>query len=181
MKISNTHVALGALFASAALTLTFAVADPEPSTLLGVNKGWSAFTTGSGSTKICYALSKPSATDPKKAKRDPIFFLVTDWPGRSPKAKSEPEAVPGYQYKDGSTVTAKVGSDTFEMFTKNENGEGAAWVRKQTDQARLIDAMRRGQELIVTGTSKRGTETHDSYSLAGLSDALERIHSSCGM
>ena len=65
-------------------------------------------------------MSKPTATDPKKAKRDPIYFLITDWPGRSPKTKSEPEVVPGYQYKDGSTVTAQVGSDKFEMFTKND-------------------------------------------------------------
>ena len=41
--------------------------------------------------------------------------------------------------------------------------------------------MRRGQQLIVTGTSQRGTATRDTYSLAGLSDALDKIHAACGM
>ncbi len=179
--IPKTRIACGALFAGAALALSLGAATADTATLLGVNKDWSAFTSGSGSGKICYALSKPTATDPKKAKRDPIYFIITDWPGRSPRAKAEPEAVPGYQYKDGSSGTAQVGSDKFELFTKNDAGAGAAWVRKKTDEVRLIDAMRRGQELIVTGTSKRGTETHDRFSLAGLSDALDKIHASCGM
>jgi|SRR5579871_2469045 len=179
---SVTRIALGAMFAAAVLAPSVGPAAADsPATLLVVNKGWSAFTSGSGSSKICYALSKPTATDPKKAKRDPIYFIVTDWPGRSPKAKSEPEAVPGYQYKDGSTVTAQVGADKFEMFTQNADGAGAAWVRKKADEVRLIEAMRRGQELIVIGTSKRGTETHDTYALAGLSDVLDKIHAACGM
>ncbi len=177
----KTRIALTALFACAVFSPSLGVAAADTATLLGVTKGWSAFTSGSGSSKICYALSKPSATDPKKAKRDPIYFIITDWPGRSPKAKSEPEAVPGYQFKDGATVTAQVGSDKFEMFTQNADGEGAAWVRKKADEVRLIEAMRRGQELIVIGTSKRGTETHDTYALAGLSDALDKIHAACGM
>jgi hypothetical protein len=177
--ISISRFALGAMIAGSALS--FAAAGADPSTLLGVSKSWSAYTSGNGSSRICYALAKPSSSDPKKAKRDPIYFIITDWPSRSPKAKSEPEAVPGYQYKDGSTASAQVGSDKFEMFTKNDDGAGAAWIRKRTDEVRLIDAMRRGQELVVTGTSKRGTETHDTYSLAGLSDALDKIHSSCGM
>lgn len=176
---SKALISLGAV--GAALLLSLATAAADTPTLLGVSKSWSAFTSGAGSSKICYALSKPTATDPKKAKRDPIYFLITDWPARSPKAKSEPEAVPGYQYKEGSTVIAQVGSDKFELFTQNEAGEGAAWVRKRTDEVRLIDAMRRGQELIVIGTSRRGTETHDTYSLAGLSEALDKIHAACGM
>ena len=35
--------------------------------------------------------------------------------------------------------------------------------------------------MIVTGTSQRGTLTQDTYSLAGISDALDKIHSTCGM
>lgn len=181
MKNSKIRFALGALLAATALGLSLGTASADTATLLGVSKDWSAFTSGNGSSKICYALSKPTASDPKKAKRDPIYFLITDWPGRSPKAKAEPEAIPGYQFKDGSTATAQVGSDKFELFTKNDDGAGAAWVRKKADEVRLIDAMRRGQQLIVIGTSKRGTETHDTYSLAGLSDALDKIHASCGM
>ena len=179
--ISQSRFVSRAFVAAAALAASLAAASADTATLLGVNKDWSAFTSGSGNSKICYALSKPVSTDPKKAKRDPIYFIITDWPGRKPKSKSEPEAVPGYQYKEGSTVTAQVGSDKFEMFAKNEDGAGAAWVRERADEVRLIEAMKRGQQLIVVGTSLRGTVTHDTYSLAGLSDALDKIHASCGM
>ena len=41
--------------------------------------------------------------------------------------------------------------------------------------------MRHGAELVVIGTSKRGTKTQDTYSLAGLSDALDKIHEACGL
>jgi hypothetical protein len=172
-----------ALLASAfaASILTVAVAADEPATLLGVTKDWSAFTSGSGGSKICYTLSKPVSTDPKKAKRNPIYFIITDWPGRKPKTKSEPEAVPGYLYKDGSTVSAQVGGSKFEMFAKNDAGAGAAWVRERADEVRLIEAMKHGKQLVVTGTSQRGTVTRDTYSLAGLSDALQKIHDACGM
>lgn len=168
--------------AAAVLSMSMAAARAaEPATLLGVSKDWTAFTSGSGSSKICYTLSKPTATDPKTAKRDPIYFIITDWPGRKPKTKSEPEAVPGYQYKDGTTVTAQVGGAKFEMFAKNEAGAGAAWVRERADELRMIEAMKRAKQLVVTGTSLRGTVTHDTYSLAGLSDALNKIHDACGM
>ncbi|HXC54978.1 MAG TPA: invasion associated locus B family protein [Rhizomicrobium sp.] len=178
--IRPSRFALGALLSGAVLAL--AAATPawaaDTPTLLGVSSAWSAFTSGSGSAKICYAISKPTATSPK-AKRDPIYFLITDWPGR--RTKSEPEVVPGYQYKDGSTVTVAVGSDKFELFTKNEDGAGAAWVRQRADEIRMIETMKRGQQILVTGTSLRGKLTRDTYSLAGLSDALDKIHAGCGM
>ncbi|HUO90720.1 MAG TPA: invasion associated locus B family protein [Rhizomicrobium sp.] len=178
--IRRIRFALGAVLGVAAFAAASAGATADATaTLLGVSKDWSALTSGTGTSKICYALSKPISTDPRKAKRDPIYFLITDWPGR--RAKSEPQAVPGYQYREGSTVIAQVGDDKFEMFTQNDGGAGSAWVRQRADEVRLVDAMKRGQQLIVIGTSKRGTMTHDTYSLAGLSDALDKIHTACGM
>jgi hypothetical protein len=163
----------------AAMLLSAPAAIADDATLITASKDWQALTSGSGSTKICYAMSKPRSSDPRKIKRDPIYFLVTDWPAR--KTKGEPEAVPGYVYKDGSTVTAQIGSDKFEFFTQNDGDSGAAWIRKRADEVRLVTAMRSGQELTVTGTSKRGTLTRDTYSLAGFSDVLDAAHKACGM
>jgi Invasion associated locus B (IalB) protein len=167
------------LFAAVAAAMSATAASADDATLLGTSKDWQALTMGSGSSKICYAMAKPRSSDPRKIKRDPIFFLVTDWPGR--KTRSEPSANPGYQYKDGSTVTAQVGSDKFEFFTQNDGKAGTAWIRKRADEVRMVEAMKAGQELIVTGISKRGTMTRDTYSLAGLADALDAIHKACGM
>jgi len=173
-----SRLALRALFGCAVLALAAIPAAADTPTLLGVSHDWSAFTSGTGSSKICYAISKPISTKPK-AKRDPIYFLINDWPGR--RAKSEPEFVPGYQYKDGGTVTASVGGVAVTFFTQNDAGQGAAWVRERADEVKLITAMKSGSALVVTGASKRGTKTTDTFSLNGLSDALDKIHTACGM
>jgi hypothetical protein len=166
------------LLASAALVLAAGSAAAAP-TSLGVFKDWSAFSNGAGDAKVCFAIARPKSSEPAKAKRDPIAFLINDWPSR--RAKAEPEVEPGYQFKDGSKVTVEVGSDKFTLFTKNDSGDGGAWLQSSDDEARLIADMRNGQQLIVTGVSKRGTMTHDTYSLAGISDAVDKIHSECGM
>lgn len=156
-------------------------AHAEDPTLLGATKSWSAYSLGKGESQVCYALSRPTAEEPRKVKRDPAFFLINDWPNRNPKAKGEPEIVSGYMYKENSAVTAQVGSDKFTFFTKNDGKSGAAWVKDAADEERLVEAMKGGAQVLVTGTSKRGNTTHDVYSLAGFSDALEKIHSGCGM
>jgi hypothetical protein len=165
--------------AAAAALLAAAPAHAEAPLQLGTFQSWTAFINGTGDNKSCYVIARPQSSEPAKAKRDPIAFLVTDWPAR--KAKGEPEVVPGYQYKDSSVVTAQVGSDKFDFFTKNDGGEGGAWVKKTADEQRLVAALRANGQMVVTGISKRGTMTHDTYSLGGVSDALDKIHAACGM
>ena len=157
-----------------------AAGKDKPATL-GTFGKWTAYATGAGDSRMCYALAQPASSLPKHAKRDPIFFLISDWPGR--KTKAETEVVPGYKYKDGSTVTVEVGADKFSFFSKNDSadGDGTAWIEDLSSEGRLVDAMRRGAQLIVTGTSARGTLTRDTYSLAGISNALDAIHKACGM
>ncbi|HUJ47663.1 MAG TPA: hypothetical protein VLV55_11070 [Rhizomicrobium sp.] len=163
---------------AAAAPARAAPSDGGPS-VLGVFKDWGAYTRGLGDNKVCYALSEPKSKDPASVKRDPVYFLVNDWPGH--KAKGEPEVVPGYQYKDGSPVTVQVGADRFTFFTKNQDNAGGAWALNAADEAKLLAEMRSGGVALVTGTSKRGTVTKDSYSLAGVGDAIDRAHQACGM
>jgi hypothetical protein len=54
-------------------------------------------------------------------------------------------------------------------------------MNKSNEEARLIDAMQKGAQAVVTGTSAHGTTTHDTYSLSGLADALTKIHTACSM
>ena len=171
------RLALAAAIAGGCLTALPAGADAPDK--IGSFKSWTAYTSGAGDSKVCYAISSPTAKEPSKVKRDAVYFLINDWPNR--KAKAEPEIVPGYLYRDGSKVTVEVGPDKFEFFTKNEGTSGGAWVEQQTDETKLVDAMRRGAEIVVIGTSKRGTQTRDTYSLAGLSEALDKVHEACGL
>ena len=162
-------------FAAAVFAPQIVCAAPTP---LGTFKSWSAYETGEGDSRVCYALSRPTATDPAKIKRDPAFFLINDWPGRH--AGAEPEIVPGFQYKDGSSVTAQLGGSSVTFFTRNDGGAGGAWVEAQADEERLVNAMKTAAEAVVTGTSKRGTMVKDTYSLDGFADALAKAQSACG-
>src|SRR5690349_21533451 len=102
------------LILAAGIAMVFASPAMAQSTpaLIGVTGSWEAFTLDAPSGgKVCYTMSVPKSIAPGNVARDPIFFIVSDWPSRN--AKSEPEVAPGYKYKDGSIVTAQIGTDKF--------------------------------------------------------------------
>lgn len=166
---------LSLVLAFCAVALPASAAD-QP-TLLGVSKDWTAYTANTAEGKVCYALSRPIAVTPKKAARDPIFVLVSTWPNRN--VKDEVQIVPGYPYKDGEPVYAQVGRTRTEFFTRNSGSNGTAWVKEVDDESALVRAMRGGSRMTVTGMSSRGTRTADTYSLSGISTALDRAHRAC--
>ena len=43
----------------------------------------------------------------------------------------------------------------------------------------MVDAMRKGADLTVKGTSGRSTESTDQYSLKGLPQALDKVAEEC--
>ena len=47
------------------------------------------------------------------------------------------------------------------------------------DEQKLIEAMKKGSKLVVKATSTRGTQTTDTYSLNGLSQAMDAIATAC--
>ena len=174
------------IFAGAVLGATIALpaaaqpaAGAAPATLLGVYDNWSAFQTGSGASLTCYALSKPRAVRPRGAKRGPIYLMVSTWPAR--KVRAEPQIVYGYPANEKGAAALGIGGDKFAFFIRNTDKEGSAWLEKLENNARLIEAMRDGVSAVATGISQRGTRTVDTYSLAGFTDALAKIHASCPM
>jgi hypothetical protein len=165
-----------------ALGLSLCAALPAaaaPADLLGVFGNWSAYTTGTGSSLTCYALSKPRATRPAGAKRSAIYLMVSDWPSR--KVKAEPQVIYGYQGKEGAPAALSVGSDKFTFFIRNNGKEGSAWLQQLSENNRLVTAMQEGVSAVATGISARGTKTSDTYSLAGFNDAMTKVHAACEM
>ena len=154
-------------------------AASEGPTLLGVSRDWSAYQASTGDGEVCYALSKPRSTEPHDVARDPVYLMISDWPGRH--AKGEFEIVPGYPYKLGEPVMAEIGSVKVDFFSRNDGGSGAAWIQDPSDEDSLRQALRRGSTLVITGVSDRGTRTRDSYSLSGLSAMLDKAHKACGL
>jgi hypothetical protein len=167
----------GAIVAAFAAVVLAAPAFAEAPTLMGSFRAWYVYSVGADLTRTCYALAKPAASLPKGARRDPIYILISSWPGRG--IRNEPSVVPGYPYKDGSSVTIAIGNDKFTLFTQNTGTAGGAWIKNQDDETRLIEAMKHGSSMVITGTSRRGTVTRDTYSLTGIGQALDAISSAC--
>jgi hypothetical protein len=166
------------IFTGIALSLAMPAAA-EPANLLGVFGNWSAFSSGSGASLTCYALSKPRASQPRTAKRSAIYLMVSDWPAR--KVRAEPQIIYGYQAKEGGTAALGVGGDKFVFFIRNSGKEGSAWLQQLNDNVRLVTAMQGGVSVVASGTNAKGTKTSDTYSLSGFNDALAKIHAVCQM
>ena len=56
-----------------------------------------------------------------------------------------------------------------------------AWLQNLGDGNALNDALDHGVSAVALGVSARGTKTVDTYSLAGYSDAMAKIHAACSM
>ena len=91
------------------------------------------------------------------------------------KIKNEISVMIGYPFKSTSGATAEVGTAKFGMYTK----DGGAWIKNGADESRMIDAMRKGADLTIKGTSGRGMQSIDQYSLKGLAQALDRAEQEC--
>lgn len=161
--------ALTLLLASASMAL----AEGEPKQI-GAFDDWLAYSYDAADSKVCYVSSTPTASEPKNAKRDPAFFLVTHMPGRKPPVKGEVSTIIGYPFKEGEIVKLTIDEENFEMFSKGDT----AWVDTGSDK-KVVAAMKAGKTLKVEGTSWRGTQTVDSYSLVGISAALAAIDKAC--
>jgi len=178
---SMVHVAVLVAFAFAAISvLTPTNAQAETPKLLGTFKDWSAYVYGTGAQRICYVMTEPKSSKPKNLRRGDTFLMVTHRPGDN--IKNEISMRIGYVFNKTSKPFSQVGSDKFQMFSGVKDGGESrhwAWVDDPAAEARMIKAMRRGSDVIVKGTSSRGTLTTDRYSLSGISAALKRIDDSC--
>jgi hypothetical protein len=150
-----------------------AQADTEPKQI-GVFDDWLAYSYDAADSKVCYISSTPKASEPKNAKRDPAFFLVTHMPGRKPPVKGEVSTIIGYPFKEGQIVKLSIDEQNYEMFSKGDT----AWVDTGSDK-KVVAAMKAGKSLKIEGTSWRGTRTVDTYSLIGISAALDAIDKAC--
>ena len=167
------HALLGGLLA-AAVTAAGPAAAQGPK-VLGNFSDWTAFTDGSGRSKVCYIASQPKKEQGKYTRRGDTFILVTHRP--SERTRDTVEIRAGYTYKKGSDVTLSIDGRAFKLFTN----AGSAWARDQKTDTALANAMRRGSTMVIRGTSSRGTRTTDTYSLKGFTAAHRAIGKACGL
>lgn len=146
--------------------------------LIGQFGDWAAYTAAPGNRPVCFALSKPTSGQTSPANRRDESMVVYMFISTRPKEKVKDEVsilVTGYAFKPGSDATATIGSANFALYTQNDG----AWIKNAAEEARMVDAMRKGADLVVKATTSRGTETTDNFSLKGIAEALDRVAQQC--
>ena len=162
--------------ASASAQQKKAAASPtDQAVLLGQFGDWGAYRASPGGKKICFALSKPTSakTDPAGRNRDASYAFVSTRP--SEKVKNEVSVIVGYPQKPGHDATAAIGSATYAMYTQNDG----AWVKNAAEESKLIETMRKGADVVIKATTSRGTQTTDTFSLKGITQAVDRAAQEC--
>jgi hypothetical protein len=146
----------------------------EP-TLIGQFGTWGAYSATPNGKHVCFALAKPSAsrTNPPNRPRDPAYAFVSTRPAE--KVINEVSIMIGYALKPGSESTLEVGGASYSMYTQ---GDGL-WIKNAAEEDQMVQAMRRAADATVKGVSAKGTETTDTFSMKGLSQALDRIAQDC--
>lgn len=150
-----------------------AAQDTEGAVEKGRYGQWIVHQSASNDPQICFAASQPQTKEPAGANRSAIVFYVSAWPKDG--IKSEVSIKLGYPIRPDSPVAVTVGSDEFQLFAKDDR----AFVADATDELKLIEAMKKGATLVVSATSTRGTRTTDTYSLQGVTRALQEMASAC--
>jgi hypothetical protein len=145
--------------------------------LLGQYGIWGAYTASPGGKKVCFVLAKPgsSETNPPNRPRNPVYMFISTRPADKPPVTNEVSLVIGYPFKAGTEATAQIGTTNFALYTQQDG----AWIKNATEEAKMVDAMRGGDNAVVKGVSAKGTQSTDTFSLKGVSQALDRASQEC--
>jgi hypothetical protein len=143
--------------------------------LLGQYGDWGAYTASPGGKKICFIIAKPASaqTNPPNRPRNPVYMFISTRP--ADKVTNEVSIIAGYPFKPGSDASAQIGSTTFALYTQLDG----AWIKNAADEASMVTAMKSGDNVVITGESAKGTQTTDTYSLKGVSQAIDRVAQEC--
>ena len=147
---------------------------------VGTFGDWGAY-LAKGKGKTCYALAKPQerksegrkSEGASAARKDTAYVFIADRPGE--KVHNEVSIMMGFPIKESGTAQALVGKASFDLVAKGSN----AWIKNPEEEAKFVEALQHSAKLIVKAPSVKGPLTVDSYSLAGLKQALAQVGKDC--
>jgi invasion protein IalB len=145
---------------------------PGKPSQLGTYGDWNVYLARGEKTKTCYALATPKERTPGGLNRDPAYVFISNRPGEN--VRHEVSVIMGFPLKEDG-AHAEVAGSTFALIAKGTN----AWIKNPAEEGRFIDALKKASKLTVKAASVKGRVTTDSYSLTGLSQALERVEKEC--
>jgi hypothetical protein len=158
-----------ALLVMPVLSVAASAQTPE---FLGTHRDWNVYAFTEDGQKICYMASEPTKQEGNYTRRGSPAVLVT----RRPNPRVDEVSVqPGYSYLEGSEVEVDIGNRKFALFTRGEH----AWTKSEEEDQALIEAMKRGSDMTVRGTSTKNTFSLDTYSLLGFTAAYQAMVAAC--
>ncbi|KZY05886.1 hypothetical protein A3728_01630 [Sulfitobacter sp. HI0040] len=169
---------VGAAVIGAAMVAGSAFAQEQSTNRVAAKTDWSVFVEDNPTE--CWGVSTPKETVNSKdgrvvaVNRGQTLLMVFYRPSAG--AKGQVAFTGGYPFASGSTVNMDISGTTFELFTEGE----WAWPATTEDDNKIITAMKRGADAVLTGMSGRGTQTKDTFSLLGFTAAVEDAAKRCG-
>lgn len=154
-------------------------ATPRP---LGTFDGWRAFEAGPANAKICYLTAAPTRSEsrPANAQRGEISLVIAHH--QNPRRNDEFTMNLGYPARDAGEI--EVARTKVALSTLAQANTTSLWARPADGDRQIVAALRAAPAsgtALVRGTSARGTETTDTFGLAGFQRALAEIDRACGV
>ena len=140
----------------------------EPQSVFSA-EGWSAYNYKEGNETISFITKSPETSTGNYKQRGAASLKIT-YRGT---IKKNPEIsfTAGYTYLKESDVHITIGKTKATLFTQ----EDTAWAADEKADEQILKALLKGQELIIEGTSSKGTKTKDTFKLTGLKAALDQL------
>ena len=152
------------------LTFTILIIFLMPSQLFALEKGKWTFIK---QDDWCYIGSLAIKTDlPESKKRGNNYILVYKIIGSE---ENIVQVEAGYNYNLDKKINVTIDNTSFEFYSTQDSSE-TAWTN---DDNKVIYAMKKGLELLISGESSRGTTTNDTYTLKGFTAAVNKLNSDC--
>ena len=154
----------------ALLTLTIIFLASISNNLFALEKGsW----TLSKDDDWCYIGSLPIKSDlPKNKKRGKNYILVYKIIGSN---ENIIQVEAGYQYNLDKDIVVKIDNTSFKFYSTEDSSE-TAWTN---NDEKVVYAMKKGLELVLSGQSSRGTKINDTYTLKGFTSAINKLNKDC--
>jgi hypothetical protein len=155
------------------LLFSFTPLKAEELKEIGKFKDWQTMVLIEPTGTVCFAQSSPVLQAPKSNNRDARLF-VTFRPNE--KIIDEISASPGYEFNQNNSVTATSGKEKIKFDIIQQ---GFAWIADNKIEKKMVNVMKKGSRLMITGYNQNGSQTIDHYSLLGFSKAYDAAKTAC--
>jgi len=160
-------------FAVSLLLLALPSAASASPALQGSFGDWRVYSLYEGSQQLCFIVSDAKTKSPSSVRHGDIHFLIANW--KSGAASEQPSFMADFNLRKDQPPTLSVGNASFDMYVdRNE-----AFIAESADELNLVQQMRSGNELKLKAVSSRGTNVTYTFSLRGISAALDKATTAC--